>query len=1291
VPPKRRVPLGTFERPDLDLRVADAPPVGRAIPIQNAPLTTSPSEEIDPIWDQHGTKIYFASNGEDSNNDGRIDRVRADGTYHIWVMNPDGSNQRQITRDAGNQIEPALSPNGLRLAYASNESGDYDIYVLTLPSGPKVKLSLGTSEERHPTWAPGADKIAFTSDYQTGLPKIWSMNVDGTLPQMLSSNGPNEDRNPVWSPDGQVIAFESNGVDQNGDGKIDSAGGDANIWTMSYFGSDQRPVTAFVTPQGPVVDKDPIWSRDGSFLLFASDRKGPQGAWTSRGDFDIYRIAAGQRETASTSTAVQMTQLSPNEQQPLTGNEEHGSLFPEPAFRNPKVMYTSDQAGQKDIWLSSLQDVTDPRLEELPTVTPRISIPGDTVTITARVSDMESGVKAVYAQVRDPDDKVTDWLGQDHKVYWVAYDNTDPAVATDPGFPVWVEVDAHMVHATTYAYQIPPYVPYMDDGMEFPPSDGWIQLFDDGKHSDGAAGDGLYGATWKTPTNAPSDFYLDIIAYDNAGNWKIYDGVWGFTTQQFTANNKILLVMDYAHGQKFMQGERGGFRYNRRYFPTWFPVESYYTRNPAGMGPGAYNPAEYLPNVHNAAQWPGGVPYGPTTTAQDTLRRDNEMESYDLWRVICRGRLNPDVIAAYTPRKVEQPDPADPYGATVTKNAADRGVMWVSPYAGDLWVGDGTIVDADTQFKLVDFLDKGGRLLITGQDVAWALTRGGAASSPLLTRMGVEYVDDAPAWTIGAGNTGDERLILTGNSGDPLYDGPFGHAGSHGNTAELRMPVWYYPQFTASALGFPTLSIDISSTTARESGNHTDTDAAGNQYWIDSVKPIAPPAVETHTYNPNSSVSGRTDGFATVRNYDPQTDSYSVFCAFGLEGVCREYVADTTLHCHNLRHNFVHNAFCWMRTGTFFGQVRFTAGLGPAKGALVQVLQGNNIVGQAITGADGTYVIEGVPPGSYRLNAILPGFSFDHSKSNLVHGAGRAEENFMLSEAPPGSIAGRVTEADGITAVAGATVTATLQGLYKGEAVQKSVQTDQFGAYVISDLPTGLYDVTASAEGYVAQSYAGGLVTVNPGAQTGKVDFVMGGVPGGIVGVVTRASDGARVAGATVELRSGSNLVAQTTTDDQGRFAFNNINPGTYDITVSGGVGIVPTTVSVTVSANVQVTRNVVADTPPPALLAGTVRDSTGSPVSGATIQAIANGVVVKSVTSGAVQQQGAISYNYIFTALPAGSYELKASKPGLREATTRVVLQESQQLYGVDLTLESLHVFSSGLTMVSTPYDYST
>ena len=64
---------------------------------------------------------------------------------------------------------------------------------------------------------------------------------------------------------------------------------------------------------------------------------------------------------------------------------------------------------------------------------------------------------------------------------------------------------------------------------------------------------------------------------------------------------------------------------------------------------------------------------------------------------------------------------------------ANRAVMWCAPFLGDLWIGNGTLLDAGTQTLLANFVlgggqgtsqfPAGGKLLVTGRDVAWALTQ----------------------------------------------------------------------------------------------------------------------------------------------------------------------------------------------------------------------------------------------------------------------------------------------------------------------------------------------------------------------------------------------------------------------------------------------------------------------------------------------------------------------------------------------------------------------------------------
>jgi hypothetical protein len=96
----------------------------------------------------------------------------------------------------------------------------------------------------------------------------------------------------------------------------------------------------------------------------------------------------------------------------------------------------------------------------------------------------------------------------------------------------------------------------------------WLRLKDDGVFPDKVAGDDIWSASWITPQN-PSDYYVDLIAYDKAfnprdpsqqQNWIIYDNIWGFSTQAFNSQNPVLVVDDHGTGQKWPRGLNGAFR-----------------------------------------------------------------------------------------------------------------------------------------------------------------------------------------------------------------------------------------------------------------------------------------------------------------------------------------------------------------------------------------------------------------------------------------------------------------------------------------------------------------------------------------------------------------------------------------------------------------------------------------------------------------------------------------------------------------------------------------------------------
>ena len=81
-------------------------------------MTDDGSNNVDPSFSPDGSKIVFTS-----------DRS---GNFDIWLMNSNGTGALQLTFDGSEQKNPAWAPDGERVAYVSNEGGDYSIWVMSL-------------------------------------------------------------------------------------------------------------------------------------------------------------------------------------------------------------------------------------------------------------------------------------------------------------------------------------------------------------------------------------------------------------------------------------------------------------------------------------------------------------------------------------------------------------------------------------------------------------------------------------------------------------------------------------------------------------------------------------------------------------------------------------------------------------------------------------------------------------------------------------------------------------------------------------------------------------------------------------------------------------------------------------------------------------------------------------------------------------------------------------------------------------------------------------------------------
>src|SRR5438270_597260 len=77
-----------------------------------------------------------------------------EGKYQLFIMDVDGKDQRQITRDRANHETPSWSPDGSKIAFVSDRNGHSVIYIMNVDGTGGERLTDENAESIHPTWSP---------------------------------------------------------------------------------------------------------------------------------------------------------------------------------------------------------------------------------------------------------------------------------------------------------------------------------------------------------------------------------------------------------------------------------------------------------------------------------------------------------------------------------------------------------------------------------------------------------------------------------------------------------------------------------------------------------------------------------------------------------------------------------------------------------------------------------------------------------------------------------------------------------------------------------------------------------------------------------------------------------------------------------------------------------------------------------------------------------------------------------------------------------------------------------
>ena len=331
-------------------RNASAPPPSVSRTVQ---VTTWSGLDLFPTISRDGRIIAFAS-----------DRS---GSFEIYVKQlVPGARDVQVTNDANQNLQPSISPDGSFIAFYSKKRGG--IWVIPATGGtPKQLTDFGSA----PAFSPDGSQVAFQSDplndlgsnVRNALPPstIWVVQAKGGEPTQLSKKGdpPGGHGHPSWSPDGSRLVF------------------DVSDWAsakLACMDMDGREIKRLAVSDEPV--SDPIFSADGGFVYFSAnmntalqrisidkncDLKGePENIFDTSGgrvrqmavDGDGKRMVYSTLATTSNIWSARLTATGAAEPQQLTRTAHTRTLFPTFSPDGGKIAYQKFSAGSiSHIWV----------------------------------------------------------------------------------------------------------------------------------------------------------------------------------------------------------------------------------------------------------------------------------------------------------------------------------------------------------------------------------------------------------------------------------------------------------------------------------------------------------------------------------------------------------------------------------------------------------------------------------------------------------------------------------------------------------------------------------------------------------------------------------------------------------------------------------------------------------------------------------------------------------------------------------------------------------------------------
>jgi len=180
------------------------------------------------------------------------------GYFHLFAYHPETLPITRLTYGEWDDLQPAISPDGTQIAFTSNRSGHWDLYLLDLTTGETTQFTDDLDYNGHPAWSSDGLWLAYDK-YQDSNLDIFIKPVVADIPETRMTTHPAQDFQPAWQPGSTTIAFTSTRTGSQ----------DIFLLDTNQPGSDQN-----YTINRTVNQTLPAWTPDGLRILWTEPVSG---------------------------------------------------------------------------------------------------------------------------------------------------------------------------------------------------------------------------------------------------------------------------------------------------------------------------------------------------------------------------------------------------------------------------------------------------------------------------------------------------------------------------------------------------------------------------------------------------------------------------------------------------------------------------------------------------------------------------------------------------------------------------------------------------------------------------------------------------------------------------------------------------------------------------------------------------------------------------------------------------------------------------------------------------------